>query len=243
MNWSKAKTILIIALIITNGFLILTYGNFGAKSESFRDTAALSEFLAEKSIYVDAGAIPLQNRDMPVLYVYNEAGNCEALSLISSGSERRAGGTGDEDYKRAADSFIREFGQKYGTAVFYGLTREGDSVRVVYGNAVHDVTIEESYLICVFKNGVLTDVECDWLEVVSVPGKPQETVSASQSLLLFMAQAEIGAGIYIDGIEMVYWLDRSVELGAPVSEDTALPVWKITFNGGDFSYIDAFVHN
>jgi len=44
MNWSRAKTILIIALLITNVFLILTYGEFHFRSDEFKDHKALAEF-------------------------------------------------------------------------------------------------------------------------------------------------------------------------------------------------------
>ena len=58
MNWSRAKTILIAALIITNVFLIVTYGDFGPEAGGFRDYEGLSYFLAERNIYVDAKMIP-----------------------------------------------------------------------------------------------------------------------------------------------------------------------------------------
>jgi len=69
MNWPRAKTILIIALIITNVFLVITYGDFNFRADEFRDHKALSEFLAQKNIFVDAEIIPKENRDMPVLFV------------------------------------------------------------------------------------------------------------------------------------------------------------------------------
>jgi len=157
MNWSKAKTILIIALLVTDLFLIFTYGKFGFGSDEFRDYKALSEFLAQKNIFVDAGIIPKEHKDMAVQFVQ----------------------------------------------------KEGDELKAI---GFHD--------------------------------KKQKTISAAQGLLLFMTQNEKEEAVYIESINMVYWLDESnLNTETAVSADTAFPVWKIVYNGGEVSYIDAFEHN
>ena len=157
MNWAKAKTILIIALIITDVFLIFTYGKFGAGNDEFKDHKALSEFLAQKNIFVDTEAIPSKHQDMAVVFVQ----------------------------------------------------KEGDDFKVIESSS-----------------------------------KKQKTISAAQGLLLFMMQKSGGESIYIESIDMVYWLDESsVDTETAVSADTAFPVWKIIYNGGEISYIDAFEHH
>jgi regulatory protein YycI of two-component signal transduction system YycFG len=173
MDWSKAKTILILALIFTDLLLIATYGEFDFKSGSFNDSRALSEFLAQKNIYVDEDLIPLKHRAMPVLYVSGK-------------------GNGDAGGREFAIS---------------GESADGD-----YTLRFHN--------------------------------RKQETISAPQALLMFMAQTrEYEHGdIYIDSIEMVYWLDEIISVENPVLEDTALPVWKIVYNGGAAAYIDAYAH-
>jgi len=157
MNWSKAKTILIIALLITDLFLVFTYGEFGAESEEFRDYKALSEFLAQKNIFVDAAIIPKEHKDMAVQFVQKEGGELKAIGF-------------------------------------------------------HD--------------------------------KKQKTISAASGLLLFMTQNETEKEIHIESIDMVYWLDESnLDTETAVSIDTAFPAWKIVYNGGEVTYIDAYEHN
>ena len=188
MNWSKAKTILIAALIITDLILILTYGNFSFKDEEFKDHEALAEFLAQKSIYVEAGVIPALHKDMPVLYVQKEGLSC--------------GGR-------------------------------------------HEIYLKNNQpvVVCVFEDGSVKEDACEWLKPVSFHNKKQKTISAAQGLLLFLAQNPEKKDVYIDKIEMVYWLDESgLDDEAAVSVDTALPVWKIVYNGGEVSYIDAYEH-
>jgi len=243
MNWSKAKTILIIAFIITDIFLIIVYFKPAIESETFNDNEALAKFLAQKNIYVDADRLPKARGDVPVLFVHNENADCEEMKSLLKEQRWRADGNEDEDYKKAAGAFIKETGLRYNTASFSGIDRTGEYVRAAYKNVVNNLKVEKSYVTCIFKDSVLIEVDCDWLKVIRIHDKPQKTISAAQALLLFMAQNIDSGSIYIDDIEMVYWLDESVQIDVPVSEDTAFPVWKITYNGGDFNYIDAFEHN
>ena len=156
MNWSKAKTILIAALLITDLFLIFTYGSFGFGGGEFKDYKALSEFLAQKNIYVDADIIPKEHKDMAVQFVQKEGGE---------------------------------------------------------------------------------------LKVIGYHDKKQKTISAAQGLLLFMAGSEKGKDYHIESIDIAYWLDESsINTESAVSVDTAFPAWKIVYNGGEVSYIDAFDH-
>ena len=244
MNWSKAKTILIAALIITDIFLILTYVDFGFKDDEFNDNEALAEFLAQKNIYVSAEAIPERHKDMPVLYVQNEDDNCpEMTSALSAGDFPKVSENKDEEYIRIADSFIKAAGPKYDTAVFERIESSGAATSVIYKNVIDGVAIEKSRIVCFFKDGVLEDFECEWLGAVSFHSKKQNTISASQALLLFMAQNEEKKDIYINGIEMIYWLDEgSLDTETAISADTAFPTWKITYNDGETSYIDGYAH-
>jgi len=243
MNWSRAKTIMIVALICTNIFLIYTYIDFRTEEEGFQDTKTLAEFLSQKSIYVDPAIIPLVHSDMPVIYVYNQDGGCDTMNKMLAESVFRAEGERDNDYKSVAESMLGEAGPKYSTAEFLEILREEELVKAVYKNVVNGIRVEKSNVVFYFNQGFLENVVCNWLEVINYHQNPQRTISASQALLLFMAQRAVPGEIDIESIEMVYWLDESIHVEAPVSEDTALPVWKITYNEGMVEYIDAYEHN
>ena len=243
MDWARAKTILIIALLITDLLLIFTYGGFNFKAESFKDSRALSEFLAQKDIYVDEKQIPLKHSNMPVLYLHSEEPG-DAESRITEALKGPDFVMTGEDYKKTADAFLKAAGLDYDTATFEGIETSGEYTKVVYKNIFHNVKVEKSYIICTFKDGVLVDCDHYWLKAERFHNKKQETISAASALLLFMSEArdEGHKDIQIDSIEMVYWLDESVSVGTPVLEDTALPAWKISYNGGYAAYIDAYEH-
>jgi len=244
MNWSKAKTILIITFVITDIFLLFIFFKPGAASAEFKDTAQLTEFLSARGIYVDAEQIPGKHKDLPVLYVHSQREYSAIDKLIEDKSRWKVEGKNDEDYKKMADAFIKEAGSVYSSAKFSGIERDEGLVKVIYISEVNKITVETSRIVCIFKDGELSDFDCNWLEVIEFHDKPQKTISAAQALLLFMAiTSDDKEEIYIEDIEMVYWLDESVEIELPVSEDTAFPVWKITYNGGEFKHIDAFEHS
>ena len=247
MDWSKAKTILIIALVITDLLLIITYSGFSFKSDSFNDSKALSDFLAQKNIFVDEKLIPAKHSDMPVLYVHSEETDGGEINIAEAlkGLFFITGGAGsDEEYKKIADGFLKAAGLDYSTAVFDRAERGEGYVWVKYKNVIQNITIEKSYIICTFKDGVLVDCDFFWLRVLKFQSSKQETISASQALLLFMTQVrnDVQNDIYVDSIEMVYWLDETVNVETPVLEDTAFPAWKIVYNGGLTKYIDAYEH-
>ncbi|MCL1808336.1 MAG: hypothetical protein FWG42_01045 [Clostridiales bacterium] len=257
MNWSRAKTILIIALLVTDVFLILTYGNFGlAKPGEFKDYKALAEFLSQKGIYVDAGLIPRQSKDMPVLDVQHEEVDPMAVEGLLFFSQRlwATGSDSEGEYRRIAELFIKELLDEdpairdiKKNAVFESLERDGDCVRVIYKNAVNGTTIDKSHVTFVFKDKEMSGVDCQWLSAVNFHSKKQKTISAAQALMAFMTQAlegELGAvdgGIQVSSIEMVYWLDESsIDVGTAVLADTAFPAWKIVYDGNEAAYIDAY---
>jgi len=251
MNWSRAKTILIIALIITDVFLILTYGDFNFRSDGFKDHKALSEFLAEKNIYIDAEIIPKKNNDMPVLSVQNEEIDFDMINGLLFGNVKlwRVSEDKDEEYIREAELFLSELAEGGGVskemkqnAVLKAIERDGEDTKVIYKNVVNGITIEKSYFIITFKDKVMTNVECEWLSAVSFSNKKQKTISAAQALLLFITKMEDKKDTYIDSIEMIYWLDEASIVTQTTVADTAFPAWKIVYNGTDAAYIHAYEH-
>ncbi|MCL1982427.1 MAG: hypothetical protein FWG53_04955 [Clostridiales bacterium] len=253
MNWAKAKTILIIALVVTDVFLILAYGNFSiAKSEEFKDYKALAAFLGQKGVHVEAGIIPKRSKDMPVLFVQHaEVDYALKQELVhqAQGSWTVSDGS-DEEYRRLADSFIRELPDEDDVArdikknaVFEAVERDGGSIKAIYKNAVDGTTIEQSHVTFVFKDKELSGVDCQWLSAVNFHSKKQRTISAAQALMVFMAQAldENLGDVHVSSIEMVYWLDEnSIDVESAVLADTAFPAWKITHDGNEAAFIDAY---
>ena len=111
MDWTKAKTILIIALIVTDIFLIATYGS-KYNAEETGNEEALAAVLEGNNIYVDAQKIPRKHRSMPALSVeYKGVAEEDIAALIESTDIRAAGGS-DEAYIEAASDFISYLGMQ-----------------------------------------------------------------------------------------------------------------------------------
>ena len=95
MDWTKAKTILIIALIITDIFLIATYVQKDDNGE-LRNEKALLSVLEENQIFIGIERIPEKHEDMPTLSAeYRSVTQEEVEALIEStdfSSGRKYGG-------------------------------------------------------------------------------------------------------------------------------------------------------
>ena len=71
--------------------------------------------------------------------------------------------------------------------------------------------------------------------------KKQRTLSARDALLVFMhtENDRVDESRIIEEIKMVYWLGESEGDGAVIA-DTAIPAWKIVYNGGKTAHINAY---
>jgi len=257
MDWAKAKTILIIALIITNGFLIAVYGNFGVGGDGFTDHSALSEFLAERNIYVDAEIIPQDHREMSILFVQNLEIDHDQINHVLRSiafEPLPPGARADADYVEAANLAIQLLGLNEEAAVFKTIAEnavfcrierddDGRQTTVSYKNVIDGITLEKSHITLLFEDGLPVHIESEWLEAVNFHNRKQQTISAAQALLLFLAQIDDKKNIYIDRIEMIYWLDETIiDTQTAIASGTAFPTWKITYNGTEAVHILAYKH-
>ena len=82
MNWAKSKTILIIALLITNIFLLVNYTSANYKNpETTQLERSVVEFLRENNVFIYA-AIPSDTYNLPVLEVEVEKFDKEVVDRI-----------------------------------------------------------------------------------------------------------------------------------------------------------------
>lgn len=244
MDWSKAKTILIIALIITNAFLITNYLKGSGDTGEIDNTEMLISMLEDSNIYV--GDIPKEHKSMPPLsvhYVASDSRETEAL-LESTEIKVDISKAGDEDdkakaYIEAANDFVSYLGMmsEYAEPRFF---EEGENDAVVEFECIRsDYKVDGSYMRCMFKDGKLCAFESNWLEPVEFSNRKLPTISASAALISFMTEREDSEPITVEKTEMVYWIDADTFDTETMIEDTALPAWKIEFSDGTAVYIDA----
>lgn len=243
MDWTKAKSILIVALIITNLVLITTY-LFQTKdlTDSGRELEdATIKLLEKQNIYVDAEIIPKEHKRMAKLTVQYDKVNESVIEdqLVDQKALPEAEQT-EENFISLTEAFLDRCGLLTENVTFDRMERTGDDILLTYKNCIKDIPIEKSDIRFTICDGKIVDFERFWLNPVEISKNEKEVIPANAALIKFMSGATEGARINVEDITMVYWLDTSsFDVESPVT-DTAFPAWKITYNHGKTKYILAW---
>ena len=240
MDWGKAKTILIVALIVTNIFLILTYGVNKDKHGEVEDRQLLINFLAAKNIKVEK-EIPKIHKDMPPLSVhYVTASDGAIKEALKDTTACTAQDSSDMSLMKTADAFIKSVGLPSNHRSFDGVVRTGDKAEVIYKSYADDIPLDDAYIKCIFQDARLTDFEYYWLEPEGFGKKKLPTISASVALISLANQQVGDEEIRVEDMQLVYWLDTNSFHGEGAITDTAFAAWRITYNGGNIYHIAAY---
>lgn len=242
MDFTKAKTILIVALIVTNLVIIATYlyQTNAIKSDEQDLQEVTIKLLESKNIFVETD-IPKEHPRMPKLTVQfdkmNEDIINEKLTNQKSVSERKLT---DKKLKEITAAFIENCNLMTDNVTFDSIESGKTDIRVTYKNYIDGIAIEDSYIICKVKDGKITDLTRYWLNPVEVSENKKEVIPAAAALIQFMSENKLEEKITVQAISLVYWLDSSsFDAESPVT-DTAFPAWKITYNRGKVKYIPAW---
>ncbi|MDO4553364.1 MAG: two-component system regulatory protein YycI [Bacillota bacterium] len=242
MDWSKSKNILIIALLITN-VLLLCFYVAGQLRQGAEDDQIMEETLAlleARNIYLETEVPQVQER-MAVLNVeYHQVDEERLEAALESQRALPAGEQTEEAILDACNAFADSLGLLTETTELESVVEEGDAVVVRYRNVYEGIPVEESYMVCTFRNGRVEELERQWLLPTGTGKNKREVLSAWAALIDFMSGTEGEEPIRVEGMELVYWLDPStVSADSPVS-DTAFPAWKIIYNGGLSDHVTAY---
>lgn len=242
MDWTKAKSILIVALIVTNLVLIATYvlqnKGFNEDDQEMQDVTI--KLLEEKNIFVKTD-IPKEHPRMAKLTVQYDKMDEE---LINSQLKEQKGLSEskqtDESLVSMTDDFLKSCGLLTENTIFDEIERTDDGILIYYKNYIDGIAIEDSHITVAVKSGKITDVRRFWLNPVEIGSIEKEVIPAAAALIKFMSENTTGERIYVNGISLVYWLDSgSFDAESPVT-DTAFPAWKITYNKDKIKYIPAW---
>ncbi len=242
MDWTKAKTILIVALIVTNLVLIATYlsqnNRFAGDEKEMQDVTV--KLLEEKNIFVEAD-IPEETHRMAKLTVqYDKMDEAVIREQLAAQEPLPLSEESDKRLMDRAEDFINKCGLMNDNVKFEGIERKGKEIRIIFKNYMNDIAIEDSHIICTVKDGKLVDFDRYWLNPVEVSDIEKEVIPAAAALIKFMTEKTDDDNIYIKDISLVYWLDsNSFNAESPVT-DTAFPAWKITYNRDKIQYILAW---
>ena len=242
MDWTKAKSILIIALVVTNLVLIATYfsQNNSLKNDEDKMQNVTIRLLEEKNIFVETD-IPKEHDRMAKLTVRFDTMNEDLIEeqLAGQNALPEAERT-DENLISATKDFIEQCGLMTENVTFDSIERTNDEITVTYKNYINNIAIEDSYLIFTIQDGKITDLKRYWLNPVEISDIKKEVIPAVAALIKFMSENTEDKKIFVEDISLVYWLDSSAfDAESPVT-DTAFPAWKITYNQGKIQYILAW---
>lgn len=242
MDWTKAKTIVIIALLITNLFLIITYGI--SRGEPQRDEkerqAETIALLEKRNIFIET-EIPEGRGRMPVLTVeYDHLDQTLLLQEIQKQETLPGAQRSEKGIQEKVQEFLADCGVWSEHVTLDRIEQEENRMILFYKNVVGETLLEDSYMVCTVEGGRVTALSRYWLKPLEFGKAKQDTISPSVALLHFMSENKEEDVIYVDKMEMVYWLDpASIDTESPVL-DTAWPAWKITYNNGKVVHIDAY---
>lgn len=243
MDWTKAKSILILALIFTNLVLLGTYlfqnDRFGSDEKMMQ--VATIKLLEEKNIFVETEIPERQKKRMPKLTVQYDTLNEELIQEKLAGLKPLPPAERSEDNLiDMTDRFLEECGLMTENVTFDSIHENGSETSIRYKNYIDGIAIEESHIICDIQDGRITKLSRYWLNPVEVNDTDKEVIPAAAALIKFMSENTEEEKIHVQDISLVYWLDSSVfDAESPVT-DTAFPAWKITYNGGKIHHILAW---
>jgi len=232
MDWTKAKTILIVALLI-----------FVKADDRPTEEMLLSEtieLLEAKNIYIDT-ELPTKHNKMPILSVeYDRLDQNLLQEQLWSQIPLNQGQRSTENILNMTEDFLRKCDIWRDTAVLDRIENEEGIIKVYYKNVYENYLIEDSYIICTVEDGQVTEIDRYWLNPVNFGKTKKATMSASAALINFMSEKNEMGSILVEDMEMVYWLDSAVYGTETTISDTAFPAWKITYNDGQIKHIPAY---
>lgn len=246
MDWTKAKNIIITALIVTNLVLIGSlYVKFNDKQEmEKKELSDTISVLESRNITVNT-TLPKDIGNKPLLYI--EYDNADQ-ALIDEKLKSQLGISVEIIDQAAIEKYINEFLAECNiltkNIVLKNIEAKDGVYTVEYKNMVGEIALEDSYIKCTFGDGKIIDFQRIWLKPLDFGKTKREVIPISSALIRFMNKVKEGpekdSNIVISEIELVYWIDTSaLDLNSPVS-DTAFPAWKFTYNNGEVIHIGAF---
>ncbi len=244
MDWTKAKTILIAALILTNitlAFFVIIEkrGNQEVHSEVIEETI---NFLNKRNIYVYT-KIPQNLKKMPVLEVEYFDYSIENIDKAMNEKEFKLNRNLSEDEAvKLTKKFLDRNNLMNNNVHLDSIKKEVDGYSIVYKNYYKDILLEECYMSILINNGKIVNFEREWYYPIKPGENKKKTIPATTALMKFAIKKEnLNEETVITGIDLVYWLeDNSMFNMENTTLDTALPAWKITYNNDEKKYINAY---
>jgi hypothetical protein len=239
MDWTKAKNILIVALLVTNLVLLCAYVLRENRRADADDDATLRRILTEYNVFLET-EMPKQPAPMPVLYVQPETE--DSARVAKALAEQKPILNADrETVLDAANTVLESCGiLTENTKPPAQFETDGEKTVIRYRNVFEDIPIEESYIICTIEGGRVAELSRKWYTPLELHDKKGEIIGPTEALMQLLPEKPEEETIIVRNMELVYRVDPGRPGGESPVGDTALPAWKITDSTGSVVYIAAY---
>lgn len=190
MDWTKAKTILIIALIVTNMVLgINLYIDKKVMNTIGEDVIKETQIiLKESKINIDTKKIPRKIKEMAVLDVEYDHIDSETINeMILNQSNRNRNELREKDVIQIAEDFLNQNGllNKNTKLEDKDIRKEEDQYILPYKNFYEGIPLEECHMNCIIKNGQIIAIDRIWLNPIKQGKMKKRTIPSTTALLKF----------------------------------------------------------
>jgi hypothetical protein len=241
MDWTKAKNILIAALLVTNLVLLSAYVLRESQRAGAGDDDTMRRILTEYNVFLET-TLPKQPDPMAVLYVQPEIENKTLIKeVLAKQKPLPVGERGEDEMLAAADAVLERCGlMTENTKLASPLEKKGGATVVRYRDVFDGIPVEESYILCTIENGRITDLNRKWYTPLKLHDTKGEIIGPMEALMQLLPDKNDEETIIVRNMELVYRVDPDRPMDESLVEDTALPAWKITDSTGSVIYIAAF---
>lgn len=241
MDWSKAKNVMIIALLITNIFLLYTYSQKYSAKVEMTDSINFSQMLEERGLHLKT-KMPEGKSKMPSLTLsYTSPTKQKIKRLLGSEKFNPNDGRKQNNYAEASDRLMQELDFSLADFVREGPVIENDKgdMVVTYYSTFDGYPIHAQPIHVHFREGKLSKLTGKVAVAMPSTKRGLSVIPPEEALLIFMREdLKAKEAVTVNGIELVYWANNEDMSEEQLVSDTAFPAWKISAEGKDY-YIDA----
>lgn len=186
MDWTKSKTILIVALLIADLVLILfmydAYRPDENQQEILKNTIA---YMKDRGFTV-SGKIPDEEKKMSYLSVKYETVNQDLLKqALDNQTPLESASPSKEEVLALCDSVIRAAGMFSDSMAEDKIVKSDVGWIVTYKTMVDGIPLEKSDIRCEVQNGRVTSVLNEWLEPTGFGSAKKDILPLAEALMNF----------------------------------------------------------
>ncbi|MDR1573031.1 MAG: hypothetical protein LBS24_01830 [Clostridiales Family XIII bacterium] len=239
MDWTKAKNILIAALLVTNLMLLGAYILREMQRAGADDEDTLRRILTEYNVFLET-EMPKQPSPMAVLYVRPETEDRSLIERVLA-KQRPIPSDDGEALQEAANAVLKSCGiLTENTRLVLPFETNGEKTVLRYRDVFDNIPIEESYILCTIEGGRIAEISRKWYTPLELHDTKGEILGPIEALMQLLPEKNEAETVIVRNMELVYHVNPDRAGAESLVGDTALPAWKITDDKGAVTYVAAY---